>query len=166
MPTALTTAEANAWRDWTLLVDTKRQKNINVSIRRTLLAAAERPDPTDALVDAVIAWENLVGSREGEPTLRVAAAMAWLLGKDGDDRQKIRRQVAKVYGLRSEIVHGNRFLTPQEAATRREEALTITLQALRVLFKDRPELLVECKDSNERSLRLILDEHEPQPSDN
>lgn len=156
-PSALTAAERDDWRDWVRDVDAQRVPSIDVAVRRTLMAAAERPDPTDALVDAVIAWENLVGSREGEPTLRLSAALAWLLGKDAADRIKIRRQAARLYNLRSDVVHGNRFLNPKEAAERHREALGIAVRALRVVLRERPNLLADCKDSSERSLHLILD---------
>ncbi len=153
---ALTEEEAQSWAEWIGRVHDHRVKSVDVAIRRTLLAAADRPDPTDALVDAVIVWENLVGSRQGEPTLRIGAAVAWLLGTDGRHRQELRRQVSKLYNLRSDVVHGNRFLKPREAFDRYREALDLTVQILRTLFRDRPELLAECKDSDERSLRLIL----------
>ena len=157
VPSALTAAERDNWRDWVRDVDAQRVPNIDVAVRRTLMAAAERPDPTDALVDAVIAWENLVGSREGEPTLRVSAALAWLLGKNAVDRIEIRRQVLRLYKLRSDVVHGNRFLNPREAGERHREALGIAVRALRVLLRERLNLLTDCKDGNERSLQLILD---------
>jgi hypothetical protein len=155
---ALSEKEVKEWKDWVAVVDQGRVASVGVAIRRTLQAAAERPDPSDALVDAVIAWENLVGSRQGEPTLRVSAAMAWLLGSSANERQAVRRQVSELYNIRSDVVHGNRFLEPQEANQRRHEALDLTIRALRTLFKERPALLVDCKDSNERSLRLILDD--------
>jgi Apea-like HEPN len=162
---ALTEAEAQSWAEWIGRVHDHRVKSVDVAIRRTLLAAADRPDPTDALVDAVIVWENLVGSRQGEPTLRIGAAVAWLLGTDGPQRREIRRQVSKLYNLRSDVVHGNRFLKPREAFDHYREALDLTVQILRTLFRYRPELLAECKDSDDRSLRLILDGESEQQCD-
>ena len=163
MPVLLTKAEAKKWGEWIQLVDDRRVKNINVAIRRTLFAAADRVDPTDALVDAVIAWENLVGSSQGEPTLRIAAALAWLLGKTASERQDIRSQVAALYKIRSHVVHGNRFLKPKESDEKHREALDLAVRSMRVMFRDRPELLTECKDSTERSLRLILNERPKTP---
>jgi hypothetical protein len=80
VPTELSKSQAGGWQEWIGRVDSRRIPAVDIAIRRTLLAAAERADPTDALVDAVIAWENLVGSSEGEQTLRISAALAWLLG--------------------------------------------------------------------------------------
>jgi hypothetical protein len=84
--TELSKAQADHWKEWIARVDSRRFPGIDIAIRRTLLAAAERADPTDALVDAVIAWENLVGSSEGEQTLRISAALAWLLGDSSEAR--------------------------------------------------------------------------------
>jgi hypothetical protein len=111
-----------------------------------------------ALVDAVIAWENLVGSRDGEPTLRIAAPLAWLLARSAEQRKEIMRRVAEVYRIGSDIVHGNRFLTPQEALDRRREALDITLDALRVLFKRRSELLDKGVDGSARTMMPMLNQ--------
>jgi hypothetical protein len=156
MPIVLSKAEANKWGEWIRLIDDRRVKNIDVAIRRTLFATADRLDPNDGLVDAVIALENLVGSRQGEPTLRIATALAWLLGRNATERQEIRSQVNTLYKTRSDIVHGGPPLNPQEIHEKYQEALDIAIGALRAIFRNRPELLSECKDSTERSLRLIL----------
>jgi hypothetical protein len=156
MPIALSKAEANKWGEWIRLIDERRVKNIDVAIRRTLFATADRLDPNDGLVDAVIALENLVGSRQGEPTLRIATALAWLLGRNATERQEIRSQVNALYKTRSDIVHGGPPLNPQEIHEKYQEALDIAIRALRAIFRNRAELLSECKDSTERSLRLIL----------
>jgi hypothetical protein len=157
-PSELGRKEAQAWEGWTARVDAHRVPGIEIALKRTLSAAAERGDPSDALIDAVIAWENLVGSSEGEPTLRVSAALAWLLGANGDERRDLRRRISKLYGLRSKIVHGDRVLAPDQAETKREEAVDIAIWGLKRLFAERVDLLHDCKDSNERSLKLILDE--------
>jgi len=155
-PAALSGAEAKSWKDWTERVDNGRVKSIDIAVRRTLRATAERADPTDALIDAVIAWENLVGSQKGEPTLRVSAALAWLLGADAKERKKLKKVIGELYSIRSGVVHGTRNLDPKEAGERREEALDITIRSLQILFRDRHDLLTECKDGGERSNRLIL----------
>jgi hypothetical protein len=108
VPTKLAADQATAWSEWADRVHRGRVANIDIAVRRTLLAAVERADPTDALVDAVIAWENLLGSGQGESTLRISTAMAWLLGNDAHDRQTTRKRVADLYGLRSKVLHGDR----------------------------------------------------------
>lgn len=157
IPTVLTDEQADKWKTWTVRVADGRIPSIGIAIRRTLLAAVERADATDALVDAVIALENLVGSSEGESRLRVSAALAWLLGSDAAEREKIRVEVADLYALRSKVVHGGAALKPNEAVERRTQALDLALDAFRKLLGDRTDLLKSCKTSTERSVRLILD---------
>jgi hypothetical protein len=88
--------------------------------------------------------------------LRISSSLAWLLGEGADGRQATRREVGRLYGLRSDVVHGNRPLEPTEAAEARSSALRLTLEALRRLIANRADLLA-CKNSEERSNRLIVD---------
>lgn len=156
VPRQLTEQESEAWEEWISLVTKRREPSIAVAIRRTLLAVTDRRDPSDALVDGVIAWENLVGSREGEATLRVSAALAWLLEDEFESRQERQRAIGRLYKLRSDVVHGTRLLQPREAAEKSREVIEITLGALRKMLRERSELLRECRNSAERSKRLIL----------
>jgi hypothetical protein len=161
VPYQLAADGLNDWAHWIADVDTRRVASVEVAIRRTIRAAVERSDPSDALVDAVIAWENLVGSREGEPTLRVTAALAWLLEDDPGNRRTRQTALKKLYNLRSDVVHGNRPLDGPEAVQGSRDARSVAVDALRKLFRDRPELLQECGDGSERSLRLMLGKATP-----
>jgi Apea-like HEPN len=156
VPYQLAQEDVDQWVQWIADVDTHRIPSIEVAIRRTIRSVIERADPSDALVDAVIAWENLVGSREGEPTLRVSAALAHLLETSAEGRRSRQTAIKKLYNVRSDVVHGNRSLDPQEAWNKSREARMIAVDALRKLFRDRPELLHDCNDGNLRSLRLIV----------
>lgn len=156
VPHQLAQETLHEWAQWITDVDARRVPTVEVAIRRTIRSAVERSDPSDALVDAVIAWENLVGSREGEPTLRISAALAWLLEDDPASRRTRQTALKKLYQLRSDVVHGNRPLNGPEAAQGSREARMVAVEALRKLFRERPELLRECGDGSERSLRLML----------
>lgn len=157
LPARLTKDEAEEWKRWINIIDRKRVPSIEVAVHRLLLAGIERKDPVDVLIDAVIAWENLVGSPSGEPTLRVSSALAWLLGKDSSERAELQSKFSKLYNLRSRIVHGSGVLEVNESIKLPQEAVKIALDALKEIFENRPELLEDCKDSNERSKKLILD---------
>jgi hypothetical protein len=106
------------------------------------------------LIDSVIAWENLFGTKDGEPTLRVTASLALLLESEREARRKLRTRLAKIYGLRSDVVHGNKPLSKSDYPLC-YEALDIAIQALRVLLQDRTDVL-EKPDGAQRSLHLIL----------
>ncbi len=155
MPVRLSDAEVVSWKGWATKISTGRVPSIEVAIRRTIQAALERHHPADALVDAVIAWENLVGARQ-ETVLRVTTALAWLLESDVARRKSLQTRLKKVYGLRSDVVHGNKEVDPVETQPVANEALGIALRALAILFNARSDLLRDHKNGDARSSALML----------
>jgi hypothetical protein len=128
--------------------------NIRIALERTLAAATERNDASDVLIDSVIAWENLLGTTQ-ETTFRVTAALAWLLARDSyEERAKLSRELKRLYGQRSKVVHGAKVA--QEDVNRDAgRALQISRDALRRILLD--ELwLCERKDSAIRNTAILL----------
>ena len=146
VPHQLTDAELSDWVEWIVDVDARRVTSVEVAIRRTIRAAIERADPSDALVDAVIAWENIVGSREGEPTLRVSAALAWLLepngGKRGHGRGRSSGSTRSAATLCTETGRWGPTRPPRQATR-----LKTSRSHSAVLIRDRHELLRDCRDA-------------------
>lgn len=154
MPYELSSEDCDAVASWAQWIDDGWTPRVDIAIRRTLSAAHARTDPADRLVDAVIAWENLFGTSEGEPRLRISAAMAWLLEAEEDERRSRQDQIKRLYDDRSKIVHGAQF-DDQVIGERANDALSLARQSLQVLFRARPDLL-ELPDGAARSIRLIL----------
>ena len=102
----------------------------------------------------MIAWENLFGTSEGEPRLRITAAMAWLLEQDPTSREALQGALKKLYDDRSSIVHGG-SVDVGSIGTRADDALGFAVRCLRVLFRERQDVL-RLADGSARSLRLIL----------
>jgi hypothetical protein len=134
-------------------------QSLQIGMRRLLKAAAERDDPVDVLVDAVVAWENLFGSVP-ETVFRVTGAMAILLEpEDLAERADILKQLKTIYDHRSKLVHGAIDVGSRSFGldvVRREaaEALTIGLDAYRrVLNHDE---LPTIATSEKRASRLLL----------
>jgi hypothetical protein len=152
----LTDEDMVAWEAWYKLLSTPGAERIQLAISRVVRASAERRDPVDVLIDSVIAWENLFGTKDGEPTLRVTASLALLLESDPMKRRKFRTKLGKMYALRSDAVHGTAMPKPSEMSLC-FEALDVAIRALRVILKDRADLLTE-GDGGVRSLKLILGE--------
>ena len=155
MPTELSSAECEVVADWCELVETNWSSRVDIAVRRVLSAAQVRNDAADRLVDSVIAWENLFGTSEGEPRLRISSAMAWLLAETAAERSALQREIKRLYDDRSKIVHGGTF-DEAEVAEKANRALELARSCLQVLFKDRPEIL-SLSDGSARSLALILD---------
>jgi hypothetical protein len=155
MPYELNREECEKLGGWCHLIATKRTPAIDIAIRRVISVAHARMDPADRLVDSVIAWENLLGTREGEPTLRLSVALAWLLEPgNASRRESLQRRLKTLYAARSAIVHGNPT-DDRRIAEQANEAFACALGALATLFRDRPEVLA-LPDGGARSLRLML----------
>ncbi|GIG88296.1 HEPN domain-containing protein [Plantactinospora endophytica] len=153
-PTQLTVDDLAAWQQWFELLKNPHVERISLALSRVVKASAERRDPTDVLVDSVIAWENLFGTKDGEPTLRVTASLALLLESDPQARRKLRSRLAKIYSLRSDVVHGSAVPDFKQVPLC-YEALEIATKAIRVLLSDRIDVLNEVDGAN-RSLHLIM----------
>jgi hypothetical protein len=63
-------------------------------------------------------------------------------------------EIAKIYDLRSKIVHGSTQLSAGDQP-KVDRALQIATDALRVLFESRPDLIA-LSDGATRSTRLLL----------
>lgn len=125
---------------------------LDVALTRIVRVSSERRDPGDALIDAVVAWENMLGSKT-ETTFKVCAGLAWLL----EPNDKARRvatfgRAKKLYAARSDLVHGAASSIPDLFELSRE-ALVMAIGAYRRIHAV-PELK-EIKAST-RSERLLL----------
>lgn len=155
MPTELSEDECAALRRWCGLVEAHWLPQVDIAVRRLLSAAQVRNDAADRLVDSVIAWENLFGTSEGEPRLRISSAMAWLLAETVAERTHLQKEIKQLYDDRSKIVHGGTF-DQSAIADKANRAVELARSCLRALFADRSEILA-MSDGSARSLALILD---------
>lgn len=155
MPYRLGEDECKAIEYWADLVGQRWSDKIDIGVRRLLSAANARTDMADRLVDAVIVWENLFGTSQGETRLRVSSAMAWLLQPaDSEAREALQPQLRKIYDARSSIVHGGQA-SESMLVDQANAALTYARDILRLLFRDRANVLA-LPDGAARSNRLIL----------
>jgi hypothetical protein len=128
-------------------------------MRRLLKAAGERDDPVDVLVDAVVAWENLFGSKT-ESTFRVTAAVATLMEpSDRDKRDALQKELSGIYDRRSRLVHGDlaegdKKFTSADAKTQSARALEIGVEVFRAVLDDQAILTIARSD--ERGRRVVL----------
>ena len=152
VPFELLAEDLNQLQDWIARLEKHFHPSVRVAIKRCLSAFAERSKADDALIDLVIAMENLFGAKEGELRFRISTAMAWLLGSDAEDRVRVQREVRAVYDARSKIVHGGE-LAEDESSENQRRAERLLLGALVALFTRRPDLISD----PERAGRLILD---------
>lgn len=123
-------------------------------MKRLLSAVTSRRDSNDALIDALIAWENIFGTRT-ETTFRVTASLAKILSETPEERVELQRELGKLYQVRSSMVHGAKEPDPDSAAKNRERVIRVAIAALRALYLERPELL--SMSPEDRSKRVLLE---------
>ena len=148
----LSSDEVRGVRKWFGLIEPAQDSPIDVAKRRVLRSASERMDPEDGLVDAAIALECLFGDTNGELTLRISSAVAWLLGADVEERRSIQRRVKKLYRIRSHIVHGQNPKGRETVVAARDEALDFAVRCLRELYGKRSHLILD----KERATTLLI----------
>jgi hypothetical protein len=127
---------------------------LSLGISRIIRAAVERDDPMDSFVDAVIAWENLVGAKT-ETTFRVCGALAVLLEPtDLTSRKVLLKSLKGDYNKRSRLVHGGEEPKPEELGLLRDRALDVAIQAMKTVLQNAQ--LAGLKSSEERSDAILL----------
>jgi hypothetical protein len=153
-PELLSGQEEADLQAWAGRVASSYDEVIAVAMRRTLSAVIERGSSAeDALIDAVIAWENLFGvGSSSEMVFRVTTALAVLLAPSAQERAGLRARLAKVYALRSKVAHGGVVVPKDRLGDRRDEAIDIAIAALKSLFESYPSLIAD----KDRGMRLIL----------
>lgn len=142
------------FEEWARIVDSCHSPAVDIAARRLTSAVAHRIDPSDSLIDAVMVWENLVGS-SSETTFRVTAALAKALEPDPGKRRALRKDLAHIYNIRSKVVHGVGVHRPAitDAA---KKAVDVAVRALRAFYRRGQEWLA--LDSTERADTLLIEE--------
>lgn len=150
----LTSSEREGFLATCAFVADRHPAHLDLAAARLVGAAGDRLDPADALIDAVIAWESMFGSGQGEVSTRISVAVAVLLAKDPVSRRLLAKEVRGIYQLRSRLVHGS--VSPGadalEGASRR--ATELGFAAMEAILQ-RPDLRRLTK-SAERSDYLLL----------
>ncbi|MGN5389777.1 hypothetical protein [Streptomyces sp. JL7001] len=132
----------------------KHPGNLDMGMRRLLSAVSTRFDPMDAFVDAVICWENMFGTSQGEVGFRVAGSIAHLLEQaDPEARKKLFTEIKSLYVVRSKLVHGAKEPNIQDAYSHRDRSIEIAINAFKGLY-DRQDLLTI--DSTSRANVLLI----------
>jgi hypothetical protein len=105
-------------------------------LKRLKYAIFERHQSEDSIVDAIIAWEGMF-SEAFETTFKVTGSISKYL-IDKDDREDFLSRLKKLYGLRSDLVHGkkSKLMENEDIEELRSEVIKIGLNCLKKLLKD------------------------------
>ena len=72
-------------------------------------------DPVDKLIYVLVALESMLLQNQSEPIqATVGDRLAFVVGKDADERMHVARLVRKCYGVRSRYIHHGQILEEQE----------------------------------------------------
>ncbi len=127
---------------------------VSIALNRILRVSSEPRDAADALIDAVVAWENMFGSAS-ETSFKVCASLAWLLQpEDADARSRLFNHAKRIYNLRSRLVHGDADVDENDGSQHRHEALRLAAEAFYRIHTD--EHLRAISKSNKRAEHLLL----------
>lgn len=133
----------NEWINAYDTLSSKDGKGIEIAKSRLLLSVGERRNPADSLIDALICWEALFGSKE-ETSFKVTSSVAWILVPEldqGGRRRELYSKLSKLYDLRSRVVHGATDGAPEEIWSSARHAVDISARLLWSLLTDFDELL-------------------------
>lgn len=120
-----------------LVKNIKRIQSVDLSERKSLYLACKRfqrayedVDAEDRLIDLMIAFEALFlkGKKDGPKGKPIAVACSNLLGKNEEERKKIKQTLAEAYLIRNSIVHGSEY--PRIESDDKEEVYFDTLSDL------------------------------------
>jgi Apea-like HEPN len=127
--------EALMATEWMELLSELPCDRVGIGLSRLVRGLAERHDRLDSLIDAVIAWENLVGTRT-----QLSKSVAFGICTLADSTEVTEDQISDIYNARSRVVHGD---VPDYARIGElaNDALRIGLQAMRSLFENHQDKL-------------------------
>jgi hypothetical protein len=151
-PHLLITADRPRIRAWGRRIERDYSDRLDIAVKRTLSSLTTRWDPTDRLIDAVVALENLFGTGSGELAFRISAGTAYLLERDAARRAATQTHVSRLYNVRSKIVHGAHAPPPSTVDPLARAATPFVVRSLRALFAQHRQLL----DEKDRARLLIL----------
>lgn len=151
-PHVLAAPDRSRIRAWATRIERDYSDRLDIAVKRTLSSLTTLWDPTDRLIDAVVALENLFGTGSGELAFRISAGTAYLLERDPARRVATQEEVNRLYNVRSKIVHGAHAPPQLTVEPLARAASTFAVRGLRTLFTKHRQLL----DKKDRARLLIL----------
>jgi hypothetical protein len=123
-------------RSWFARLSTIELSSVEVPIKRLKYAIFERSQPEDSIVDAIIAWEGMF-SEAFETSFKVTGSISKYL-RDKNERGEFLCRLKKLYGLRSDLVHGkkNSLARKENIQDLRSEVIRIGIDCLKKLLED------------------------------
>jgi len=139
---------------WSRLIAEKFPNNLDLGMRRLLSATTSRLDPLDGFVDAVICWENVFGTSEGEVSFRVCASIAKVLEPDNIKRRELFKILKDHYDKRSKLVHGGSEPSISDSYKMRDYCIKVAIHIIKKVISD--DNLASADSASSRSKLILL----------
>jgi Apea-like HEPN len=146
-PNAQELKDTEAWAE---RLEESRAGTLQIAERRLVSAIAQRSEKVDALIDAVIAWESLVGTRRDKAD-KVPRALAILLKNEPSERSALFERLKEIYNLRTDVVHGH-AVSDADVSSASSEAIRAGLDAVRELHDRSGKWLTMSSNTRARNL--------------
>jgi len=140
--------------EWARIVDRAHVESVEIAAHRLVSAVGHRMDRSDALIDAVMVWENLLGTRI-ETAFRVTAALSKLLEPDLIKRRELHSTLKRIYDIRSRVVHGDQTTDKTKIDQACGEAVDFAIRALGASYQKGPSWLA--LTSEKRADQILLE---------
>jgi len=135
---------------WAERLEESRAGTLQIAERRLVSAIAQRSEKVDALIDAVIAWESLVGTRHDKAD-KVPRALAILLKNKPSERSALFERLKAIYNLRTDVVHGHE-VSDADVSSASSDAIRAGLDAVRELHDRSGKWLTMSSNTRARNL--------------
>jgi len=150
--------ELDEIKEWFELLDDIDLNYISLTLRRITIAIYGREQPLDSILDTFIAWETMFSSKISTTNSVITSIKSIL---DRSDYRISKTRLSKLYGLRSNIVHGSHkkheLLNVENSRKQIEiikmEVIEISIIILKELIKDKSLLLKTPKERVEILLK-------------
>lgn len=132
----ITQGQVGSIQEWFYRLYNTDLESINVPLKRLKYAIFERSHAEDAIVDAIISWEGMF-SEAFETSFKVTGSISKYLATT-KERESFLSRLKKLYGLRSDLVHGkkSKFMDKENIDELRSEVITIGIDAITKLITD------------------------------
>ncbi len=136
-----------------LIITDRDLSSIKIAVNRLLKAICDRDDPDDVLLDAIMCWENIIGTENGgETVFRVCAATARLLSKKENDIKDLYEKMKAIYRDRSRLIHGNEKY--KQDTTRIKQAVFYAVKLIDAVIENEEFLNKSSEERNEMAFSI------------
>jgi hypothetical protein len=133
-------ADVKGVETWYRRIVKKHNNSLEIAKRRLLIAASPSRTSEDALIEALIVWENLFGAPT-KTVQRITASIAALLEPNAAAKADLQKKLHHIYSQRNKIVYGTAALPREKVKILGSDAVQYTIRSMQTLYMKKTSLL-------------------------